>query len=734
MAPSKNIFQPIVSDDSSPGKRVPLSLHDTMISSISHWTDRKWVFDGRGPGAQISTVTCIWDFKFHDGSTLFDPEHSRLLNEARHLFWSLFFDRQDGRLLKTTSVGTVFGALKRILKWMVENNYTNFSELDNRASERFCDWLVYIYSTPQVEINDESEVDLVDIDNESSEDDDVNSNIGIGNNNSLEDVDGVTAGALSPSLRVWQYLWQQRHFLASYGIGSLKQVPFNGRAVHDVASELVSNVSIRIPALPDAIAVPLMNAAHQFISMGAEDLIELVNKIFHIRKECSVSGASVNLQNIRIRSALSDFKFARPESSALPWHKPLNRNKPVQELRGLVDDLVDACVVAIQSETGMRIGEISSIPSGINTTTGLPACITVRLSKSGMLDLYYITATLSKMRPTPVQEEWLLAAAPHGISELPDTVKAVVVLQQLLAPFRAMSRSNAAEHLIITFGVPIGFPLSGENVTPPNNNLIRNGQKSFSSRYVDWDQIIETEETRPYKLTNGRCIRTQQWRKNYAQYVFQVDKRMLPAISRQFKHRSIAMTEGAYVGTSSSLVQGVADFNRNLTSEVFLQNIRGKPSKQEGRLTKLMDKYQSELTKIVEGLNEEEARAAIKTWCRSRDMKIYFHGYGKCIPAVAPTKAECHKRANTVHWANKEPNYATREPSVCTGCYLFMADQENIDYWTNRYVENMTIWAEAEARGEANQYRVARTRAEQSKGYLVTLNAPIPIIEVAHAR
>jgi hypothetical protein len=217
---------------------------------------------------------------------------------------------------------------------------------------------------------------------------------------------------------------------------------------------------------------------------------------------------------------------------------------------------------------------------------------------------------------------------------------------------------------------------------------------------------------------------------------------MLPAIARQFKHLSLAMTEGAYVGTSASLVAGVADFNRNLTADLFLSNIRGRASKQEGRLAKLMTKYRPELEKIVEGMNNTEAYAAIDAWCRNRDMKIFFHGYGKCIPAIAPTKAECHKRAQTIHWANKAPNFSMREPSICTGCYLFLADEESIEHWTKRFVENMTAWMQADAQGRGNDYRVARTRAEQAKGYLQNLGAPLPsldaavnsLMEVAHAR
>jgi len=723
------------------------SLEDIWISKISRWTDRKWIFDGKAPGASSNTVTCIWDFELPDGSTLFDPQHSVLLNEARHFFWGIFFDRQDGRRIKTTSAGHRFYALRRLLKWMVQNNYISFGELDSRGSERFCDWLVESYTVPNVDELDDAEscgLDNFEIENtieDDSSDIDDEKNAACsegetGNEENLDNSDEITEGRINTALQIWRTLWEQRHSMMKFELGSLQQIPFNGHAVYKVARGLAIKVSMRVPALPDAVAIPLMNAANCFITTYSDDLIKLVHLVRSVRENGSENGQSVNSQNIMLRSIFSGSGFSIKDDSLRRLHEKyrLGVEFSVSELRRLVDDLVAACSISSQSDTGMRIGELTSTLAGRDEKTGLPSCILVRPSKSGLLDLYYIKATLSKMRAEPVKEEWLLAAKPHDINELPDAVRAIIVLQDLLAPFRSMASAEVAKYLFVTFRAPVGFPLSGETVTGPSNRLIRSGQKNFASQYVDWSSIELTEETRPYILTKGLCIRPQQWRKTYAQYVFQVDKRMLPGIARQFKHLSLAVTEGAYVGTSASLVQDVAEFNRNLTTDFFLSNIRGTHAKQEGRLAKLMAEYKTELSRIIDGLNVQDARLAVDTWCRNRDMKIFFHGYGKCIPAIAPTKAECHKRAQTIHWANKEPNYSKREPSVCTGCQLFLADNENVDYWTTRYVENMSIYFEAQALGRGSEYRVAKARADQAKIYLSTLNIELPLVEANDAR
>lgn len=726
------------------------------VSSVSRWTDRKWIFDGRVVGSGTSTVTCIWDFELHDGSSLFDEQHLELLNEARHFLWSLYADRRDGRRLKTSAAGSVFPGLRRLLKWMVEHNYASFGELNNRASTRFCDWLVDYYANPSNDAATELKNAVDGGFSDDDEDVDVSDSSGQSSGSAktlrtqqneevdAEDVGGVTLGTIGFSLSAWRYLWEQRFALTRLELPAMHEQPFSGRAVRNVSADLATKLTARIPALPDEVAIPLMNEAHKFIAMTSSDLIKITQGIYSIHDETRKGKAMALSENRWVQSFLRSFSFSTPLGATHPWHEPLGSRgtSAFEELRRLIEDLVDACTIIAQAETGMRIGEISSLLAGTNLETGLPSCVLVRTSKSGMLDLYYLKSKLMKLRPAPIDEEWLLAAAPRGTKELPDAVKAIVVLQGLLAPLRAMAEPEIGQYLIITIGVPRGLPNSSTGVTEPSNHLLRKGQKSFAMSFVDWSEIKLTEATRPYIESHGNCIRTHQWRKTYAQYVFQVDKRMLPAIARQFKHLSLAMTEGAYIGTSAGLVAGVAEFNRNLTTNLFMANVRGTASKQEGRLAKLMEKYQPELEKIIEGMTDSEAYVAIDAWCRNRDMKIFFHGYGKCIPAIAPTKAECHKRAHTVHWANKAPNYSMREPSICTGCFLFLAGEENIDHWTKRYVDNMTTWLQADAQGRGNEYRVARARADQARSYLLNLGAELPSLEgllpspqeMAHAR
>jgi hypothetical protein len=399
---------------------------------------------------------------------------------------------------------------------------------------------------------------------------------------------------------------------------------------------------------------------------------------------------------------------------------------PPETLRLLADDLSRACSIILQSETGMRANELCSLPAGIDPETGLPACIEMRLSKSGMLELFYLKGTLSKTRPTPESATWLLAARPRGLDVLPNSVRAVEVIQRLLQPFRDMCDGKVRETLFVAFNASEGFPMDGQIISALTNEIMLNWQKRFVAAHVDWATVKTTPDTQKYIDSKGECLQTHQWRKTYAQFVFQVNPKLLPAIARQFKHLSIAMTEGAYINTNDALLKDVAEHNLYRTTDRLLEFARGTAPKMEGRLARLLEKYQDELGTIIKGKNDTEARQAMLAWCSQRNLKLFFHGYGGCIPGLAPTEAECHKRAQTVHWANTAPNYATREPSVCTGCFLFMVGPESVEFWRDRYVSNSTAYLQAKAQGKADDFRVAKERAAQSATYLKFLDVPLP--------
>ena len=695
------------------------------VSSISRWQDRTWFLDNPTPGAVPRSSTIEWDVLCEDGTTLLDACHADLLEQFRRFAWSLFAAPRTGNALKPGSASPLSVGLRELLRWMVKNRYARMSELDGAASQCYLDgFQAQLDGVAQEdsleELLDENELQAIDItdreDNEETSQD-------------TDEALQVTEGWVRTRLVVWRYMWDQRAAMRAAGVDPVPQEPFGGRKIGRLATEMATKASQKIPPLPDEVAVAIMNAAHGYIETAAADVLRKVEDMRTLRDtygHCNTASRH-----------MKKWEFSVRPGSNQPWHSPLGEVRPVATLRRLVDDMSRACSIILQSETGMRANELCSLPSGINPKTGLPACIEIRPSKSGMLELFYLKGTLSKMRPTPESATWLLAARPRGSDVLPNSVRAVDVIQKLLQPFRDMADGKVREALFVVFDIGEGFPKNGQTVSVLTIAILRKWQKRFVAAHVEWSTVKATPDTQNYINSKGESLRTHQWRKTYAQFVFQVNPKLLPAIARQFKHLSIAMTEGAYINTNDALLKDVAEHNLYRTTDKLLEFARRTAPKMEGRLAGLLEKYQGELRTIIEGKSDNEARQAMLAWCSQRGLKLFFHGYGGCIPGLAPTEAECHKRAQTVHWANTAPNYATREPSVCTGCFLFMVGPESVEFWRDRYVSNNAAYLQAKAQGKADDFRVAKERAAQSATYLKFLDVPLPEIVLegeCHAR
>lgn len=702
------------------------SYPNPWVSSTSRWRDSKWFLDNPTPGIPVYRSVIVWDMLLEDGTNLLDACHTHLLEQFRRLAWSLFAAPRAGKALKPGSAIPLSLGLRDLLQWMMKNGYTRMSELNGAASQRYLDdcqarldgaaqedsWEDLLY---------EQELEVI---NAADQED---------NEKTLHDTGEalqVTWSWVRYRLAVWIYMWNQRMAMTAAGVEPIPQEPFDGRKVGHLAKEMATKAEQKIPPFPDEVAVAIMNAAHAYMETAAPDVLRMVENMLVLR-DTYRSFESISRH-------MKKWEFSVPQGNDKPWHSALVEvESPVETLRLLADDLSRACAIILQSETGMRANELCSLSAGINLDTGLPACVEMRLSKSGMLELFYLKGTLSKARHTPESATWLLAARPRGSDALPDSVRAVNVIQKLLHPFREMAVGKAQKSLFIAFDAGSGFPIDGHRILAVSNDVVLRWQKRFVTAHIDWTTVKATPDTQKYINSKGGCIRTHQWRKTYAQFVFQVNPKLLPAIAWQFKHFSIAMTEGAYINTNDALLKDVAEHNLYRTTDRLLEFARGTAPKMEGRLARLLEKYQGELSIIIKGKNDTEARQAMLAWCSQRNLKLFFHGYGGCIPGLAPTEAECHKRAQTVHWANTAPNYATREPNVCTGCFLFMVGPESVEFWRDRYVSNSSAYLQAKAQGKADEFRVAKERAAQSATYLKFLDVPLPEIVLggeSHAR
>jgi hypothetical protein len=260
-------------------------------------------------------------------------------------------------------------------------------------------------------------------------------------------------------------------------------------------------------------------------------------------------------------------------------------------------------------------------------------------------------------------------------------------------------------------------------------DMILVGQRQFVYRYVDLSKLPDRnrrgEDLAAYRENRGLCLRTHQWRKTFARYICGTDSRMLPAVSRHFKHLTLAMTEEAYLGKNPALQDAYESNINQSTARILYENARGKPA-QAGRMAKVIDEHRAEIQALIANKDERDGRRAIQKWVEQNRLQIFFAPHGKCFVRLDPVGARCHEVSQAVHWLNEEPDYAIRHPSLCAGCSCFLVDKENEEFWLQRYLDNYRAFLQGASLGKASDYRIARERADQAAAILQALKVPLP--------
>jgi integrase len=615
---------------------------------------------------------------------------------------------------------------------MIRRHFLSFSELDNTASELFLDDMADEFAQADLRAGDmEGEVP--------------------GNKNDspqVTDGEGMSASQVYLRVAIWLHLWRQAGAMRDAGISALPEPPFRGRSAKEIAREIATRAASFIPPLPDEVALPIMNAAHRLIGLPAEEVIRL-HEMYAEGVQAAVNEGQKrrNSQNDRGLRVVNGFQFSVLPGETEPWHAPPDqvevddfwavykrgkapsRFSGSQLLRSLIGSIRDACSIVIQSETGLRVSELCGLEPGIDRESGLPTCVRVRRSYSGLNELFYVDGRLFKTVPSSERVEWLVGSRPVGSKEIPPPVRALDVLTRLLDPWRKLARDpEIAKTLFVQPASYHGMPgESGIGIT--FEDMILLGQRQLVFRCVDLSKLPDRnrrgEDLAACRDSRGLCLRTHQWRKTFARYICGTDSRMLPAVSRHFKHLTLAMTEEAYLGKNPALQDAYESNINQSTARILYENARGKPS-QAGRMAKLIDEHRAELQALIANKDERDGVRAVERWVEQNRLQVFFAPHGKCFIRLNPVGARCHEVGQTVHWLNEEPHYAFRHPSLCAGCSCFLVDKENEEFWLERYINNYKAFHEGASQGKASDYRIARERADQAAAILQTLKVPVP--------
>ncbi|MFM0658035.1 site-specific integrase [Paraburkholderia sediminicola] len=699
---------------------------DQPVSTRSKWGDPIWYLDA--DAHMRSAQACMtWNFVLDDGTLFTDQRHRRLLAAMKRFVWSMLVDPRNGVHKKATGTAVRLTPIRFLCRWMIRNGYRNLGQLNHEACEDFLNDL-------RDQIDDV--VDSSESEAGQSEEEPVD-----GSANSSDDVDSGDRGhepirsyaqVRSRIMVLWS-LWRQSSALREAGVIPLPLEPFGGRSANLLAKQMIEDVQRRIPPLPDEVALEIMTEAHKWIGTRADDIIRLHN---HYSEVWATFGRGVcapdQLDREAMARSLGKFEFSVEAGSSQAWHGPLVPGRRsgswdlhLAEVRRLVAAVRAACCLVIQSETGMRIGEIASMRSASGQLGKSRGPVSMRRSKNGLSELFFLHGLLQKTVTAPQEAEWLCGARPTGTKWVPGPCRAVAVLEELLAPIRNAATWHELRNLLfVNVAHPHGMLMNGQNVSQCSSDSLLRFQRQFVKNYVDlsglpdWSKL--GEDLRPYRVTEGQCLKSHQWRKSFAMYVIRTDRRMIPDIAMQFKHLSIAMVEQSYISDDPDL-QRERESQQSRAAAAYIYTVVTGSEPSAGRIAKLIEEQSLRIKSIIGDKQGNEAIDVLQIWCVDRGIKIFSSPHGKCFIRISPSTAECHKVAGTVHWSRTRPNFRTREPELCAGCNCFGVDLDHSDFWVERYIEYQSAWTTAEATSRTAGMRVVHERARQSAGVLRAL-------------
>jgi hypothetical protein len=703
--------------------RMPL-----MVSSKSKWTDWTWEFDSPTSG---QTIRIYWDFDLPGGGRSTDPAYSGLLQAFKAVCWGMF--NRIGWYGKTLQVGsavTMSVGVRELFRWLVFRGHSDLGDLVPEVQAQYQNEIAVIltdrhrfYSVAFDDQNEETYSVAAALGLTGWSDSSIIGNGGVASEAALDeeaDDEGdarYTYSQVANRINIIYYVYAQSDLLVELGLKGMSTVPYDGRDAGEVVSGIVEYTLNRIPPLPDEVAVPLLAEVIDWVEVKAGDVLRLQNSYFEAQSKHA--GVNQKARRNAVLEALVAVQFSTLPGNNLPWRGPLAPETAVhpehgvvnrdnfQVMRDLILTLRAAILLCLQYFVGMRSNEICSTQAGSIGPDGLPSCVKKMLSKNGLVEMFYLEATLSKGQPRPKLDLWLLGARPVGTDYLPLPVQAIVAAHQLFAPWRLL---GGTDDLFVSFSNPVGLPRQASSIGRITSDSVLRSTKKFVFSEVDLSSLPDIsergEDLAIYRDTKGLCIRAHQGRKTFAAYILETRTSFLKAVSQHFKHANSAITSGAYFTVEVRLREDMRVVQEAETIAFFVSALNGMPV--YGNMASAFEKMREDGFWNPGDLAIQEAR--VTDLIRTHDLRIVFSDHGNCLISINPLASRCRAIRGGATWNQITPDYAARTPNMCAGCGCFLFDASHYEYWKAKEVSLEAVLAGAEADGDRHEFFAVETR------------------------
>ncbi|WP_146093360.1 hypothetical protein [Xanthomonas pisi] len=659
---------------------------------------RVWTLPNETPGQVKKNAVISWDKLLMNGESLFGSEHQELLFSLKCFIWTLVYTPQESAATTAGGLQKVVIGVRDLASFMIDEGIKNLDELDTADSWAFAEYVVLMHET------------------------------GTRDAERWGASRKPTHSGVISSINVLTLIHRQRVAMSSMGAMTLKLAPYDAKSPYEVVNKDLGlkRGSKTIPAIPDEVAIPILNTALRIMDNSAEALRAAVSKLLSIRgflKDWEEISATDRLElYAQVNAFAKEMRVPMPnvEESLLLGEKATRRNaegnhfvleKPLFVLRYLIVTCVAACSIVLQAGTGMRAHELLSLRARTSRTNGWPACLHSSITPDGLLEMFYVEATTAK-RGRPRQADWLIGARPVGADYMPPTVRAVLTLNELLKDFRDL---GGQFELLITLRTKGGLPTNSSSVTTMSSGYLARLQREFLLNWVDFSMLGEHAHV-VYK--KGR-IRPHQWRPTFATFVFRTNPNMLKALSEHYKHVNDAITCRYYIGNDPTLVSACSDAQA-MSAVHVLRSITFSSAPMAGGFSKVVSEVHKALSLelVKESLLDDDT--AVR-YVNENEVSLWNTPYGRCWASQLPSKSLCNQRAGTSSFAATKPNLKVAHLELCVGCSCLAISSEHVDFWSNRRDENQALVKRAHASGDKASLAIATRRKKQSDAILAAL-------------
>ena len=672
---------------------------DLQVTPLSRGGDQIWRLDPTTPGMKASHCRVNWSLILLDGSSLTDPQHSERLAWAKKLLAIILLAPSQGIVPAPASMASFQQSFRWLISWMAMRAVQTPDKIDPA---------VYIDELPQL-----LEAHTRD--------------------------DEISKSAAWLALMLLTWLWTERRQLELWGVKSLQANPFDGRGANYYSKSIATKAAGWIPPLPDEVAIPLFNKVYWWLGTPADDVVRLIACMYPSRVKLEADG--FERENQRRTGAgspgadkgerprmgpnlSSEYFFCTPPGDSTPWRPSLQavyemdrQSPPHRQVTTLFKAVREACIFCIQGMSGMRISEILGIEAGFESQSGLPKGVRIEESATGLYSVYIINTPLSKTESgLPRGMDWVLGMIPKGSPGEPLPVRALRILNHLHEPWRTAATTSrllladTTRHVLSSAERALGAATS---------DPVRDAMKRFIAQWVDLSNLqdesrhkIVDNDLRNWRESKGMIFKSHMLRKSWAQFMFAVDPRLMPAIQMQFHHLSMAMTDTGYIGSNPLLVGDMESVGTQARNRLMLEMVLGR-SPLAGRMGERLEQATVDLKARVKDLPTRDAYTEVVRFCERARLPIFFSPHGACMP-VQTHEMRCHDEAGTSVFLRKQPLARTRQPSLCVGCACFVLDARHAKFWAKRYVENWLAYKRAQLGGQDDGYRAIRERALQA--------------------